>query len=75
MADKLMYLPNDETQNPPFCRLQLVVETIGHSTKWTKQSKYNKKSPKLLSQRIRKSFDKTSGSSKINKPMFLQANP
>ena len=33
MADKLMYIPNmDETQNYPFCRLQLVVERLGHST-------------------------------------------
>ena len=27
MAFKLMYIPNDYTQNYPFCRLQLVVET------------------------------------------------
>ena len=25
MADKLMYIPNDDKQNYPFCRLQLVV--------------------------------------------------
>ena len=29
MADKLMYIPNDDTQNHPFCRLQLVVEKFG----------------------------------------------
>ena len=40
MADKFMYIPNDETQNYPFCRLQLVVKTFGHSTKWTNQSIY-----------------------------------
>ena len=34
-----MYIPNDYTQHYPFCRLQSVVETFGHSTKWTKQSK------------------------------------
>ena len=39
-ADKLMY--NGDTQNYPFCRLQLVVETFDHSTKWTNQSKFNK---------------------------------
>ena len=33
MADKLMYIPNDVTQKYPFCRLQLVVETLGHSNK------------------------------------------
>ena len=27
MADKLMYIPNDGTQNYFFCRLKLVVET------------------------------------------------
>ena len=32
MADKLMYIPNNDTQNHPYCRLSLVVETIGHST-------------------------------------------
>ena len=32
MTDKLMYIPNDNTQNYLFCRLQLVVETFGHAT-------------------------------------------
>ena len=32
IADKLMYIPNNDKQNYPFCRLQLVVETIGHLT-------------------------------------------
>ena len=41
MADKLMYIPNDDTQNYPFCNLQLVVETFGHLTRRTNQSKYN----------------------------------
>ena len=26
-----MYIPNDDSQNYHFCRLQLVVETFGHS--------------------------------------------
>ena len=29
MADNLMYIPNDNTQNYPFFILQLVVETLG----------------------------------------------
>ena len=41
MADKFMYIPNDDAQNQPFCRLNLVVETFGHSTKWINQSKFN----------------------------------
>ena len=32
MASKLIYIPNDDAQNYPFCRLQLVVETFEHST-------------------------------------------
>ena len=32
-AYKFMYISNDDTQNYPFFRLQLVVETFGHSTK------------------------------------------
>ncbi len=32
MADKLMYIPNVNTQNYPFFRLQLVDETLGHPT-------------------------------------------
>ena len=27
-----MYTSNDDTQNCPLCRLQLVVETFGHAT-------------------------------------------
>ena len=27
-----MYIPNDDTQNYPFCRLKLVVETFEHLT-------------------------------------------
>ena len=32
MADKLMYIPNANTQNCPFYKLQLVVEMFGNST-------------------------------------------
>ena len=32
IADKFVYLPNEDTQNLPFCRLQLEVETIGQIT-------------------------------------------
>ena len=28
MVDTLMYIPNDDTQNYPYCRLQLAVEII-----------------------------------------------
>ena len=39
MADKLMYIPNDNTENYLFCRLQSAVETFGHLTWWTNQFK------------------------------------
>ena len=42
MADKLMYIPDNDTQNYFFCKLQLVVETFEHSTWWTNQLKLNK---------------------------------
>ena len=44
MADKLMYIPNDDTQNYPYSRLKLLVERF--------ELKSN--SPMLLSQRIGK---------------------
>ena len=31
MADKLMYIPNDEKQNYPFSRLKLMIEMFEHS--------------------------------------------
>ena len=30
MADKLMYIANDNKQNYQFCKLQLVFEMFGH---------------------------------------------
>ena len=32
MADKLMYISKDDTQNYPIIGLKLVIETFGHST-------------------------------------------
>ena len=31
MANKFMYISNDDTQNYPFCRFKLVVKTLEHS--------------------------------------------
>ena len=64
MADKLMYIPNNDTRNYPFCGLQLMVETFRHST-----NQNSLKSPKLLIQRIRKSYNKTLETSAINSPL------
>ena len=39
LADKSMYIPNDDTQNYPFCTLKLVVETYElNKSKFTYQS-------------------------------------
>ena len=32
MADKLLYIPNDDKQKYPFSKLQLIVEMFEHST-------------------------------------------
>ena len=32
MSNKLMYIPNNDTKNYPFCRLRLEVETFKHLT-------------------------------------------
>ena len=37
-----MSIPNDDTQNHPFCRIKLLVETFKHSTYETNQSKFTK---------------------------------
>ena len=58
MADNLMYIPNDDSQNYYFFRLQLVVKMFGHSTYCTNLSK---KSLKLLSQQIGKRYYKNFG--------------
>ena len=41
MADKFMYIPNDDTKNQPFCKLNLTVETLEHSTCLTNQYKFS----------------------------------
>ena len=53
-----MYISNDDTQIYSFCRLQLVVETFGHSTLCANQSE-SMKFPKLLNQQIRKIYYKS----------------
>ena len=40
MSDKLMKIPNDDTQNYPFCRLKLVIKSFEHATIWTSQLKF-----------------------------------
>ena len=65
MADKLMYITNNDTQNYPFCRLQLK----GLDSKLFKPFKIQLKSPKLLSQSIRKNYYKTLGTNVINSSM------
>ena len=60
MVDKFMYIPNGDKQNYPFCRLQLVVETLNLINQ---PIKIRQKSPRLLSLRIIKCYFKTLGTS------------
>ena len=53
MVDKLMYIPNDDKQNYPFFRLQLVVNKI-----WTLEEP---RAQELLIQQKRKRYYKTLG--------------
>ena len=63
MADKILYIPNDDTQNEPVFRLQLVFETC-LPTELNEPTNQNQlKNPRLLSQRIRKLYYKTLGTS------------
>ena len=69
MVDKLMCIPKDDKH--PFCSLQLVIET-------NQPIKIQLKTPKLLSQRIRKYYNKTLGTGVLKGPMsspFLAKNP
>ena len=65
MADKSMYIPNNNTQNYP-----LLVETFEISTWLTNQSKFTT-FPNLLNWRIRKRYCKTLGTSLINSSLSL----
>ena len=47
------YIPNDYIQNYPFCRLQLVVETLGYLFYQTNQSK---RVPKIVKQKNKKTL-------------------
>ncbi len=53
MADKLMYTPNDDTQNCSFYRLE--VETFRHLTQWTNKSWF-KIVPKVFEQMNERMF-------------------
>ena len=60
-GNKSMYIPNDDTQNYPFCKLQLVVETFKHSNLNKSTIQNSQKSQKLVSQLIRKRYIKLLG--------------
>ena len=59
MADLLMYIPNEDTQNYPFCRLQLVIKTVELNTQLYEPKNQNLiKVPKFSSQRRRNRYYK-----------------
>ncbi len=69
MDEKFMYIPNDDKQNYSFCRLQLLIETFGHSIK------IQCKSLKLLSQKINKLYYKNLGTSVMKSPLSPPSLP
>ena len=65
MAGKMMYIPNDDTQNYPSCRLQLVVENLDIQL----NDPTNQNSilvPIIIKQTNKKTFYKTLGTCVIN---------
>ena len=56
MTDKFMYIPNDNTQNYPFCRLKFVVQfKVCTLNLRINQSKF----PKVVKERNKKNFPTT----------------
>ena len=55
MANKLMYIPYDDTQNYPFCRLKLMVERL--DTQLNEQINQNSiKVPKVVKPKSKKTL-------------------
>ena len=67
MAEKLMYIPNEDV-NYPLCKLKLVVETCKHSTLLNIQSKFTEV-PKVVEPTNTKTYYKTLGTRVINTPL------
>ncbi len=68
MADKLMYITNDDTQNYNFRKKNLQLKRL--NTKLNESTNQTSlKSLKLLSQRIGKRYYKTLETSAINSPL------
>ena len=68
MDVKLMCIPNDDTQNYPFCRVELVVETFGWTLNLINQP-IEIQVPKCFKLTNKKTLLKTLGTSLINRPM------
>ena len=76
MADKLMYIPRDDTQEYTFCILKIVVEPFEHSTSYYNQSKFIKVT-KVVKPTNKKTYYKALGTSVINSllsPLSLSVN-
>ena len=70
MADKLMYIPNKETQNCTFVDYNYWLKRLDTITQLNEPTNQNLiKALKLLSQRIRKCYYKTLGTGEIKIPM------
>ena len=66
-----MYIPNDDTPNYHFCRLQLVVETFIPQHNFPSNQNWEKASI-VLSQPIGKRYYKTLGTSEMCPPSTMK---
>ena len=75
MADKLMYIPNDDTQNYLFCRLKLMVIKRLNTQLNESNNQNSPKVPKFGKPTNKKTFYKTFRTSAIKSPMSLPSLP
>ena len=71
MVNKLMYIPNEDTQNYPLCRLQLGVETLDTN----KSNLIKSPQGKVDNQRIGKRYYNTLGTSVKNSQVAPSSLP
>ena len=69
MADNLMYIPNDDIQHNPYCRIR---ETFKHSTSWFNQSKVIKVPRVTKKANAQENFGNKSKKQLIEPSLFLQ---
>ena len=73
MFDKLLYISNDDTQQYPFCRLKLVVETMTHSKVDKPKNQNSVKVSKVVKPTNKKHYCITLRTRMINKQPIMHS--